>query len=248
MKKLLRPRDYLLLTLGFLGDTFEEVKDPFRLQEQNSLLLYGAVPQRWKRHNFERAAKRMLHTGDIEKVIFHGKPVLKLTSAGLGKWSREFPLFDLSQKSWDGWWRMVGFDIPNKLQGKRGSLRDKLKEFGMGKLQESLYITPYDFGLDLQEFIESHELSPYVEVFEARHTFGSTPQILAWRVWQLDKLNERYEDFFQMLVDKRSFTSLERLDLQKQFEEILLNDPLLPRELLPKDWAGYKVRKLVLGK
>lgn len=248
MKKLLRPRDYLLLTLGFLGDTFEEIKDPFRLQEQGSLLLYGGVPQRWKRHNFERAAKRMLKTGDIEKVISHGKPVMKLTSAGRGKWSREFPLFELSQKSWDGWWRMVAFDIPNKLEGRRNSLREKLKEFGMGKLQESLYITPYDFGLDLQEFIETHELSEYVEVFEARHTFGSDPQTLVWRVWQLEKLEERYEELWQQLKEDQPFTSTDRLKYQTQFEQVLLSDPLLPKELLPKDWIGFKVRKLFLGK
>lgn len=248
MKKLLRPRDYLLLTLGLFGDVFEEIKDPFKLQEQGSLLLYGGVPKRWKRHNFERAAKRMLRTGDIEKVMNNGKPVLKLTSAGLGKWSREFPLFELSQKKWDGWWRMVGFDIPNKLKGRRGSLRDKLKEFGMGKLQESLYITPYDFGLDLQEFIESHELSDYVEVFEARHAFGSTPQNIAWRVWQLDKLNKEYEGLLQTLINNKTFTSSEKLEIQNQFENILLSDPLLPRDLLPKEWIGYKVRKIFLGK
>lgn len=248
MKKLLRPRDYLLLTIGILGDTFEEIKDPFRLQEQGSLLLYGGVPERWKRHNFERAAKRMLKTGDIEKVLSHGRPVLKLTSAGREKWSREFPLFELSQKSWDRWWRMVGFDIPNKLKGRRASLRNKLEGLGMGRLQESLYITPYDFGEDLQEFIKTHELSEFVEVFEARHTFGSNPQTLAWRVWQLDKLEEKYEELGQQLEKKHIFTSKDKLEYQTQFEQILLCDPILPKELLPKDWIGFKVRKLFLGK
>lgn len=248
MKKLLRPRDYILLTLGFMGDTFEEVKDPFRLQEQGSLYFYGGVPERWKRHNFERAARRMLRTGDIEKVLSHSKPVLKLTSAGQEKWSREFPLFELSQKSWDKWWRVVAFDIPNKLKGRRTSLREKLKEFGMGKLQESLYITPYDFGEDLREFINAHELSEFVEVFEARHTFGSNPQTLAWRVWQLDKLEEKYKDLIQQLEKNGEYPSKDKLEYQIQFEQILLFDPLLPKELLPKNWIGYKVRKLFLGK
>lgn len=248
MKKLLRPRDYLLLTMGFLGDTFEEIKDPFGLQEQSSQLLYGGVPERWKRHNFERAAQRMIKTGYIEKLLSHGKPVLRLTSEGRGKWSREFPLFELSQKRWDKWWRMVAFDIPNKLRGRRSSLRKKVKEFGMGQLQESLYITPYDFGGDLREFIEIHELSEYVEVFEARHTFGSDPKILAWRVWQLDKLGERYEELRQQIEEKQGFTSKERQEYKTQFEEILLDDPLLPKELLPEDWIGFKVRKLFWGK
>lgn len=248
MRKLLRPRDYLLLTIGLLGDAFEEIKDPFALQEKGSQMIYGGVPQRWKKHNFERSAKRMLKTGDIEKVLSHGKPVLRLTSAGRGKWLREFPLFELSGKSWDGWWRMVAFDIPNKLKGRRASLREKLKELGMGKLQESLYLTPYDFGLDLQEFIKTHELSEYVEVFEARRTFESNPQTLAWRVWQLDKLEEKYEELWHQLEKKHKLTSNDKLKYQTQFEQILLSDPLLPGELLPKDWIGFKVRKLFLGK
>lgn len=248
MKKLLRPRDYLLLTLGFLGDTFEEIKDPFGLQEQGSLMLYGGVPDRWKKHNFQRSVNRMLKTGDIEKVISSGKPVLKLTSEGKGKWLREFPLFELSQRKWDRWWRMVAFDIPNKLKGRRTSLRKKLKELGMGKLQESLYITPYDFGLDLQEFIETHELSEFVEVFEARHTFGSNPQTIARRVWELDKLEEKYEEIKQQLEKKHKFTFKDKLEYQTKFEQIILYDPLLPGELLPKDWIGFKVRKLFWGK
>ncbi len=247
MRKLLRPRDYLLLTLGILGDAFEEIKDPFGLQEQGSLLLYGGVPERWKRHNFERAAKRMLKTGDIEKVLSRGRPVLKLTSVGQGKWSREFPLFELSQKCWDRWWRMVAFDIPNKLEGRRNSLREKLKEFGMGKLQESLYITPYDFAKDLQEFVENHALLEYVEVFEARHTFGSDPHALAWKVWQLDKLAESYQELYQQIKEKEQISAKDKAAFQTQFEQILLVDPLLPRELLPKDWIGHKVRKLFLG-
>ena len=247
MRKLLRPRDYLLLTIGILGDTFEDVKDPFGLQEQGSLYLYGWVPERWKKHNFERAVKRMLKTGDIEKILSHGKPVLRLTSAGRGKWLREFPLFELSRKRWDGWWRMVAFDIPNKLKGRRASLREKLEGLGMGRLQESLYITPFDFGGDLQEFINNHELSEYVEVFEARHIFGHDPQTLAYRVWHLDRLEERYSEFRQQLEKNQSFTSLDRFKFQTQFEEILLDDPLLPKELLPKDWDGFKVRKLILG-
>lgn len=248
MKKLLRPRDHLLLTLGILGDIFEEIKDPFGIREQGNIILYGGVHARWKRHNYERAVSRMVKTGDIEKSISQGKPVFRLSSGGREKWIREFPLFDLSKKIWDKWWRMVGFDIPNRLKGRRASLRRKLKEFGMGQLQESLYITPYDFERDIQEFIEMHELNDYVEVFEARHTFGSDPKTLAWRVWQLDKLEERYRKLLESVENKKKINSEEKLEHQTQFEELLLEDPLLPKELLPRDWIGLKVQKLFLGK
>ncbi|MBM3283283.1 hypothetical protein FJY90_03425 [Candidatus Gottesmanbacteria bacterium] len=248
MRKLLRPRDYIVVTLGILGDTFEEIKDPFAIQEKGYKYLYGWVPERWQKHNFQRSVERMLKTGDIEKIITSGQPVIRLSSQGKDKWTREFPLFTLSLKPWDGWWRMVGFDIPNILKGKRESLREKIERLGMGRLQESLYITPFDFGIDLREFIESHGLSSFVDVFEARHTFGQDPRDLAWRVWQLEKLEERYEGLLSSVMNKDTLIRKERFQLQVKFEEIILDDPLLPKELLPRNWVGYKVYNLVLNR
>lgn len=248
MRKLLRPRDYLLLTLGFLGDTFEEIKDPLRLQEQGYRYLYGWVPRRWQKHHFQKAVWRMFKTGDIEKVSIKGQPVIRLTSRGQDRGVREFPLLSLSQKPWDRRWRIVSFDIPEKLKGRRETLRSKIERLGMGRLQESLYITPFDFGSDLQEFIESHGLSDHVIVFEARHTFGEDAKSMAWRVWRLEKIEEDYKELLEVFVEKKTLSREDNFNLQLKFEEILLADPLLPRELLPDDWIGFKVRKLVLNR
>jgi len=251
MRKLIRPYDYLLLTLGVLGDVFEEIRDPFGWQAHYYKYIYGWVPERFTRHNFERAVRRMLKTKDIERLVKKGKPILRLSSQGKEKWVREFPLRQLSQKPWDGFWTVVSFDIPEKLKGRRGSLRLKLQSLGMARLQESLYLTPFDFGQDLQEFISVHDLSEFVDVFKARHIFGSNPKELAWRVWQLEKLEISYNEFLSSLnlnsKNKKLMKPEERTKYQVHFEEILLDDPLLPKELLPRDWVGFNARKLILG-
>lgn len=46
-------------------------------------------------------------------------------------------------KSWDGKWRVVIFDIPNKYKKVRDIFRTRLKQLGLYQLQESVYITPY---------------------------------------------------------------------------------------------------------
>lgn len=62
-------------------------------------------------------------------------------------------------KKWDRKWRVVVFDIPNVTRLIREALRGKLIEFGFYKLQQSIWIFPYDcekevrllrqfFGLD----------------------------------------------------------------------------------------------------
>jgi len=247
MRKLLRPRDHLLVTIGLVGDVFEELKDPLEMQAHGCHYLYGWVPERWKRHHFKRAARRMLKTGDIEKAIVKGKPVLRLTSQGNEKWIREFPLFHLAQGRWDGLWRIVSFDIPEQLKGRRESLREKIERIGMGRLQESLYITPFDFGTDLQEFVQAHGLTDFVVVFEANHTFGEDSKALAWRVWKLKELQERYTKLLEQYRELESADARKKHALQVNYEQVLLEDPLLPRELLPDDWVGWEARKVIFN-
>lgn len=44
---------------------------------------------------------------------------------------------------WDGKWRVVFFDIPEKRRAERNILRNKLKELGFEELQKSIFLYPY---------------------------------------------------------------------------------------------------------
>jgi hypothetical protein len=52
-------------------------------------------------------------------------------------------------KIWDGKWYVLIFDIQDKQKIKREVLRGKIKELGLLKLQESVWIYPYDFGNEM---------------------------------------------------------------------------------------------------
>ena len=45
---------------------------------------------------------------------------------------------------WDGEWRIVIFDIPERFKKAREALRKKLKDLGFIKLQESVFAFPYE--------------------------------------------------------------------------------------------------------
>jgi len=45
---------------------------------------------------------------------------------------------------WDGKWRVIIFDIPNKFKSSRDVLRLKLIELGCQKVQESVYVFPFE--------------------------------------------------------------------------------------------------------
>ena len=47
-------------------------------------------------------------------------------------------------KRWDGRWRVVLFDIPERRRGIRNRLRVFMQEYGFVRLQDSAWIYPYD--------------------------------------------------------------------------------------------------------
>jgi hypothetical protein len=191
MKKLLRPKDILLLTLAGVGDVMEEVRDPLRLMSSAYDNMYGFIPRRYKRHNFIQMVGRSLRTGDIEKVVKNGKAYLRLTSVGKNRVKRDFPVTGLT-KRWNGRWTTLIFDIEEKSRKVRDSLRSRLRNIGFGMLQESVWITPLQIGEDVWEFIESLRLKTNVFVMEVVALKLSDPKELASKIWHLDKYEEEY--------------------------------------------------------
>lgn len=50
---------------------------------------------------------------------------------------------DWQENDWDGYWRVVIFDIPEKMRSKRNQFRSLLKRKGFVKLQNSVFVSPY---------------------------------------------------------------------------------------------------------
>ena len=69
-------------------------------------------------------------------------------------------------KQWDGTWRMVLFDIPEKKKRARDALREKLKELGFQELQHSVHIVPYHCKDEIDFLVEFFELRPWVYYME----------------------------------------------------------------------------------
>ncbi len=194
MKKLLKPGDVLLLGLAGAMDVFEDVKGAFGVMARGSDMLYGWVPKRYRKHNFSRVVARQLITGDIEKVVKGDLVYLRLTSTGREKIARDFPMFSLSQKPWDKKWRVVIFDISELNRRVRDGLRHKLRELGFGMLQESVWITPHDVGMDLRETLEQYDLGDVAYVLEVGEVLAGNIDALVKKIWHLDNLENEYND------------------------------------------------------
>ncbi len=73
-----------------------------------------------------------------------------------------FQKMKIERKNWDGKWRIVIFDIPEKLRKGRDALRDKLKELGFHEFQKSVFVFPYECQNEIDFIIEFFNLRKYV--------------------------------------------------------------------------------------
>lgn len=75
----------------------------------------------------------------------NGVITVKITDNGK-KYLKKFDIDNMilnRPNKWDGKWRLVMFDIPEKNKKAREALRYKLKELDFLRLQDSVWVTPY---------------------------------------------------------------------------------------------------------
>ncbi|EKE16071.1 MAG: hypothetical protein ACD_11C00041G0001, partial [uncultured bacterium] len=122
--------------------------------------------------NFRRSIKRLSSEKLIEEKIFSdGSFKLILTKKGREQ-AKKLNLLGSSinfkkPKKWDGKWRIVAFDIPEKDRIFRGILRNHLRELKFFKLQHSVFVSPYPFEKMILELTQLYSAQAYVRVITA---------------------------------------------------------------------------------
>ena len=73
-----------------------------------------------------------------------------------------FQNMEIERGNWDRKWRVVIFDIPEKLRKARDALREKLKELGFYELQKSVFVFPHECQNEIDFLIEFFDIRRYV--------------------------------------------------------------------------------------
>lgn len=99
-----------------------------------------------EKYRVRAAIKRLEKQGYIRWKKENNKAVLILEPRGKQK-IKEYDLNKISLKKtshWDGMYRVIIFDIPEKKKNARENLRRKLKELEFYRLQKSVFVSPYE--------------------------------------------------------------------------------------------------------
>lgn len=233
------------MSLAFAGDLLEEIHNVGDIMPSVMEARYGFVPPNYRKTSYLSTVSKLLSAGEIErKTDSKGEVFFKLTSLGKEKLIRRFPVASIQRKNWDHSFMVVIFDIDEKSRKARDMFRMKLKELGFGLMQKSVWISPYHFEDDLKEFIVASGLDDRVIVLKAQALFVDDIKKLAQKIWKIDEINNLYKEILESNKNIK--------DLWRDYLAVLSKDPLLPKELLPKDWAREKVvaklEKLALPK
>lgn len=127
--------------------------------------VYGDYPRPIKERSLSQAIRRLRLKGLIEQERRDTESlVLRLTQEG-----RELALLAKEDKvaDWDGKWRIVVFDIPEKKRLVRQVWRRKLKNWGFARWQKSVWATRKNITQELRSLIKKLDIGDWVLVIES---------------------------------------------------------------------------------
>ena len=111
-----------------------------------------------------QALKRLRKQGLVE-LISDEELNIRLTDEGRDRalWTK----MKTNSEKWDGKWRLVIWDIPEKRRLARDLLRFKLKQLGFTKWQQSVWASKINCTNVLRDFIRKTGIEDWVMVVES---------------------------------------------------------------------------------
>lgn len=150
----------------FIEAVIEFGKGVYDTWQWESLYYKGIKVSGYDRKRAYTGFKNLERRGVIERNGIQ----YKFTKTGKDWLERsQIKYFKLQNKKWDGYWRVVIFDIPQEYSKKRNILRRRLQWWGLHMLQKSIFVFPYSCEKELGYLCSQLKLSDYVDVIVAKH-------------------------------------------------------------------------------
>lgn len=125
-----------------------------------NVLCFALTPKGGNIGNTKRRLLGFKEKGYFDISVKNNKSFFRLTPKGRGL--VELLKFYSGKMKWDGRWRVLIFDIPEKERYKRDVLRKKMFELGLKKLQESVWIAPHPLPDSFSDYLADLRVRPYL--------------------------------------------------------------------------------------
>ena len=125
---------------------------------------------RREKDRIRRAIDRLQNKKYIKKYKKDEVEVIEITENGR-KEVLKYKIEEIKikeQKRWDGMWRVIMFDIPEKKKTARDGLTLKLIKMGCAPIQKSVFVTPYECKKEIKFIGEYFGVSKHIIFLETR--------------------------------------------------------------------------------
>jgi phenylacetic acid degradation operon negative regulatory protein len=154
--------------------------------------------------------------------------------------------FTAARRAWDGRWLLVLARAPESDRPARHQLRTRLTWAGFGSPAPGVWLSPdTSRQAEAERVLASAGLLADAQIFRAEHASGGRLADMAREAWDLDQIEQRYEEFIADFAGQAGADALPRLiELVHRWRRFPWIDPVLPAELLPDPWRGSVAARL----
>jgi phenylacetic acid degradation operon negative regulatory protein len=147
---------------------------------------------------------------------------------------------------WDGQWLLVTARIPETDRSVRHHLRTRLSWAGLGSPAPGLWISTHtERAAEVDQVLCDAGVIDDARIFIARYRSGGEIAAMVAQAWDLDGIQDSYQDFMASFASSRCADPTARLvELSHYWRRFPGMDPSLPIELLPPTWSGARAAKL----
>ncbi len=150
--------------------------------------------------------------------------------------------FQGRQAGWDGRWLLVLARVPEAERSARHLLRSRLSWAGFGSPAPGIWISTHsDRAAEAERVLDEAGARKDAQLFLAERHGGGELATMVRQAWDLDAIEQRYEEFLAGFARQPTPDPLARVvrlvHAWRRFPQI---DPALPPELLPTRWSGSR--------
>ena len=203
------------------------------------------------RNGLFRQLKRLEKAKLVESQINSGNNrIHRLTEAGCLHALNGRDAVRAWKRAWDGQWRLILFDVPQRQASDRARLRRYLRDHGFGFLQNSVWVTPDPLEAERELLATGPVNVESLLLLEARPCAGESDEEIVLGAWNFDAINKRYVAHGATL-DRRPRQRLNTDQAAESFRRWITEertawlaavrlDPLLPEVLHPPGYLGVE--------